>query len=198
MNSMAQSCCTRFPASVAITLTLCSCDGPPSPQDGLRNNTHRYVAANCDFAVRFPSEPRVRNLTHPQLGSYEEAGLVSGEPGIPAMLRTECIPVPDNLARLGGDVGAANMLQQQLNAFAVTGGLENVQISVEQTALGPTGMLRGTKTVGGQPAMYQMRTVAGPHSNINVYVGGAASSFPQPGMMEFLNSIEPASAGAGL
>jgi len=180
---------------VSIMAAVVSCNAPPLHQGNDNSRNHRYVAANCDFAVYFPSEPRVRTLSNPELGSYEEAGLVSGDVDAPAMLRTECIPVFNNLTRLGGPAGAASVLREQLNALASAAGLANVQISVEQTSLGPTGMLQGTKTVGGRAVIYQMRAIAGPNSNLNLYAGGDASSFPQPGMMEFLNSAEPAIGG---
>lgn len=151
----------------------------------------RYLAPNCDFAVSFPGEPRKRVSSHPVLGLYEEAGIFRQSPSEP-WLKSECIPVPDNLARLGGPQAAVEVLQHHLSEYAAAIGLANAAVNVELGGLGPTGTVQGTKLANGVPVIVQIRSVIGPDSNINVFASGPAESYPFPGATDFLTSIEKA------
>jgi hypothetical protein len=134
-----------------------------------------YTTKACEFSVRFPSAPQLRNLSIPignQSSSYEQAQLfTAGE-----MMRAECIPmgIPASDAR--------EMLKRQAN-------LDDLQHSVITQVLPKALELRGYKTVEGEQATYVLRIYTGLTSTLMLSVGNRSAEFPTRNTDAFLLSV---------
>jgi len=134
-----------------------------------------YTTKACEFSVRFPLAPQLRDLSIPignQLFSYEQAQLfAAGE-----TMRAECVPI----GILASD--AREMLKRQAN-------LDGLQHSVISQILPKALELRGYKTIEGEQATYVLRIYTGPTSTLMLGVGNRSAEFPTRNTDAFLLSV---------
>ena len=164
---------------VMIVLTglswLGSANSRPGPSAKPQPTWSDYTTKACEFSVRFPSAPQLRNLSIPignQSFNYEQAQLfAAGE-----MMRAECVPtgIPASDAR--------EMLKRQAN-------LDGLQHSDISQILPKALELRGYKTIKGEQTTYVLRIYTGPTSTLMLGVGNRSAEFPTRNTDAFLLSV---------
>ena len=154
---------------------LGSANSRPGPSVKPPTTWSDYTTKACEFLVRFPSAPQLRNLSIPigsQSFSYEQAQLfAAGE-----MMRAECIPIglPASDAR--------EMLKRQAD-------LEGLQHSAISQVLPKALELRGHKTIEGEQATCVLRIFTGLTSTLMVGVDTRSAEFPTRNTDAFLLSV---------
>lgn len=149
----------------------------------------RYHAKRCDFSVGFPTKPRIKTYTHPQIGDYKEALWTSSVPEDATALRTECIHIPA-LSDHMTPPNAKEFLLGQLATYVENNGLSSVEYRYVLQDIGPTAFARGVKKIQGISVTYQIMVVGSSTSLITLYAGGKSATFPQQEISAFLNSVQ--------
>lgn len=140
----------------------------------------------CDFVVQFPTTPDVRTMYPEKAASFEiaEVTTASGE-----MLRAECVPHEE------GALDEA-MLRLLARRFAAEQGLRSPEISIGSSTLGRKVMLRGSKTLIGVPATFQVECIDGKSSLMCLTTAGQTQTYPSRAVMTFKQSLAPSSSTA--
>jgi hypothetical protein len=146
-----------------------------------------FAPAGCEFKVAFPSEPKVTTQFVEGVGTMSTAaGGVRGAVKSTLVLVAEGMPMDPSA--LGGMDPAAFLLERA-RQYAAFNGLTHAEYQAEVTSLGNIVSFRGGKNVGGVDVLYMGKIVLGRRSMLMLRGGGAASSFPQKGLLEFMDSI---------
>jgi hypothetical protein len=146
-----------------------------------------FAPDGCEFAIAFPEAPQV-------VKQYVEGAgyLTTASGGVKGDLETTVVMVAEaasfNPGALDGIDQEAYLIERGLQ-YAEFNGLEHVEYNTERIAGSPAITIRGGKTVGGVRVIYLCRAVLGTRSVLMVRAGGAATSFPQPGLLQYVNSI---------
>jgi hypothetical protein len=146
-----------------------------------------FAPDECEFAIAFPEAPQITKQYIEGAGYFTTAsGGVSGD------LETTVIMVAEaaqfNPDALDGVDRKAFLIERGLQ-YAEFNGLEHVEYDLAQVAGSLAITLRGGKAVGGVRVIYLCKAVLGNRSVLMVRAGGAATSFPQSGLLQFVNSI---------
>jgi hypothetical protein len=97
-------------------------------------------------------------------------------------MRAECLPAESTFVPTRHDVIT------QLREHAHRNGLLDVEFEIREGDGFVRGLARGLKTISGNAATYEVHLLTDGASAMSLVAGGVSSSYPQPGIYEFLNS----------
>jgi hypothetical protein len=146
-----------------------------------------FEPRGCEFKVEFPQAPKIAEQYVQGAGYVSTAsGGVDGGVSDTIVLVAESAQF-DPAALVGVDRNA--FLMDRCRQYAQFNGLEHVEYTVEAFTGANALSLRGGKKAGGVPVLYLCKVVLGSHSILMIRAGGAASGFPEPGIVEFVTSV---------
>ncbi len=152
-------------------------ESPNDPHSTPRATTVTYSPRGCEFRVTFPAQPEILPMSG---GTYEQANVYTNR----ALLRAECIS-PTKVSSME----PRDLMRSYLKAFAMTQGLTDTEIKIENSTLGLMGKLAGRKKLARMSAKYDYRMVAGTTSTMSIATGYEANSPPPPESVAFLSSL---------
>lgn len=170
-----------FTVTVAMALAGAKIENNVDTNNGTAGEFQFAPGDGCTFSARFPRPPEIKEV-------YSTDGVMSKEASLylpDAFLRAECIATSERLAATEATA------QNHLREFARRHGLIDVKVSSEIAGDHIIGRARGVKIVSGDWATYDIKLMIGHTSIMSVIAGGISSSYPQPGLSQFLGSIEP-------
>lgn len=147
-----------------------------------------FAPEGCEFRVRFPAKPQITKQYIDGVGYYIKAsGGHRGNQRTTYVVAAEGLPFDRSYIQ---GVDTAQFLLERAREYATFNGMSHVEYHTEKMKLGDVVTFRGGKTVGGVRALYMGKVILGKHSMLMLQGGGAAESFPQPGLLEFMASVQ--------
>lgn len=147
-----------------------------------------FSPAGCEFKVKFSEEPIISKQYIEDVGYASTAvGGKQGDAESTVVLIAEGMPIDEAFLR---DVDHEAFLLERAQQYATFNGLEHVEFMSETTNLGNIISFRGGKVVGGTRVLYMGKIVLGKRSALMLRGGGAAASFPQEGLLGFIESVK--------
>jgi hypothetical protein len=141
-----------------------------------------YSPGMCEFEVSFPNEPKYQKKFEPTIGSFISAELLNNNEH--SFMRAECT------VNEGFKAVTQSMLMGLAEQFVIDNGLRSAVYSHEGGNGWSSVRYRGYKKISKVPVTYIGQIYVGRHSLLSVAVAGPSETFPQGGIMRYLNSVK--------
>ncbi len=147
-----------------------------------------FAPEGCEYEVCFPNKPTITRQYVDGVGYISTAsGGTQGDENSTVVLIAEGMPIDPAFIQ---GVDRKAFLLERAQQYAAFNGLEHVEHSFEESRIGVVIVSRGGKIVGGVRVLYMSKIILGQKSALMLRGGGAAVSYPQEGMLEFMGSVK--------
>ena len=135
----------------------------------------------CEYTVDFPIKPKFIPVRAG--GEDSIIAMTSSKDGMP-ILRAECQQIMD------GAIVTRELIMTSLEQQARSIGLENVQVTIQETDIGMVGTFFGKKNAGGYEMAQMGKMYVGKHSILNLLSTELLSRFPSKKTNLFFGSVK--------
>ena len=146
-----------------------------------------YKPKNCEYSITFPKKPKYTTSFQPALGEFISAEHAAGNKENGYFLRAECV---GGLDLKDQKINTKEFLKKQIVAYVNSNGIQNAEYHFNNTKFGNSVSARGFKRIRNTMVTYKSIIYVGKTSFIMVQAGGVSSTYPQPALSKYLNSLK--------
>lgn len=136
--------------------------------------------SGCEFRVFFPTKTKQKRVFVNGMESLIVQSVYDGES---PFMRAECLPLLNPIKTIAA-------FRSILDNRAKITGLQNPEITIEESKLGVIGTYSGIRKAGGFDLKFFGKVVMGTASILSLQVSEEASRFPSDKSVYFLNTVE--------
>jgi hypothetical protein len=134
----------------------------------------------CEFQVHFPIKTKQKTIYANGIESLMVQNIYDGE-GL--FMRAECLPLVDPSQTIAA-------FRTVLEGQAKMAGIQNPEITIEQTKLGMAGTYSGLRKAGGIELKLFGKLIIGRQSLLSLFTSDDLAKFPSDKVVYFLNTVE--------